>query len=279
MKLKKQFRIRENGTSEVLYRFFRALNSSTVGVDDIKYEARTGESFKLLKLDMLVALCRGCGLKRSKFGDVGTYGFVVTREYEEKDFVACDYLCVLGLQGRNMKHEEKRDALGRLLIGPGNPERLESFGQDNHRIVVSHQIREMIKEKELRGLTFQEACFEEKNSKQSVGRYYELRASKTLPKLANTRQLMCYGMEPTGKVETFKGDYSRMVFIDDPPYALGEIHYRRSNIEALGNFDVAETFEHLWIPQRSLVISQRFYQFCLENDIPLTVLPVRIDQV
>ena len=36
-------------------------------------------------------------------------------------------------------------------------------------------------------------------------------------------------------------------------------------------------FENYMEPHPALIVSQRFYQFCQENKIPLNVQPVRID--
>jgi hypothetical protein len=99
----------------------------------------------------------------------------------------------------------------------------------------------------------------------------------TLPKLANTDRLKCYGIGPTGIVEPFNGDYNRMLFIEDPPCAGGEVHYHRSDLRNLGQFDIAQTFENLWIPQKSFVISQRLFQHFHKHKISLQAQPVRMD--
>ncbi len=45
--------------------------------------------------------------------------------------------------------------------------------------------------------------------------------------------------------EPFQGDYSRVVLINDPPFTKGEVHYRRSNLNTIGSFDIAQTFGNL----------------------------------
>lgn len=51
--------------------------------------------------------------------------------------------------------------------------------------------------------------------------------------------------------------------------------YRKSDIAVLGSFDIARTLEKHRTPH-PLVISQRFYQYCLKQKILLEVEPVRI---
>ncbi len=65
-------------------------------------------------------------------------------------------------------------------------------------------------------------------------------------------------------------------FLIRDPY--GEPHYRQSELQPLGIFDIAFTREPPGGNRDpSLIISQRFYQHCLKNKIPLEVRPVRID--
>jgi hypothetical protein len=260
-----------------LYRLARLLAPSSVQVDRIKIEARSGEAPRRVRITMLIALCRAFGLRRTKFGDPGTYGFVVDREYGESDLALCEYLCIVGVQERILRSEDGRDARGRLTVPALGLTKLRDFGQLKHWIVMAQETRKAIEEGGFCGIGFREVVIEGLPTGSTSAEYWELTASVTLPGLANTNRLMCYGTSPTGKVEPFAGDYSRMVFVNDPPYALGEIHYRRGDLKALGRFDIAETLEHLWIPQRSLVISQTLYRALRSREIPVVVRPVRID--
>ena len=63
----------------------------------------------------------------------------------------------------------------------------------------------------------------------------------------------------------------------DPPFRNAEVDYRRSDLQRIGEFDIARTFEKYLYPHGSLVVSQRFFAFCRENRVPLDVAPVRVD--
>ena len=277
MKLKATFSLSKKQCHVALYRFACALAPSSVRVDDIKIEALRGEPLKRVRIAFLIAVCRSLWLKRSKFGEPGTYGYVVDREYERADLRTCELLCVLGFEERDWQYEEKRDDDGYLVLQAHSVSRLLDFGQVKHRVVVSERACRLIENEGFERPVFKEVRIEGGHLERLIPPCWELRASAVLPKVANTKRLMCYGMGPTGKVEPFKGDYSRIVFIDDPPFALGEIHYRRRDLQTLGRFDIAQTFEHLWVPQRSLVISRRFYEFLASRGEPILVRPVRID--
>jgi len=57
----------------------------------------------------------------------------------------------------------------------------------------------------------------------------------------------------------------------------GEPHYRPSELQSLGVFDIALTAELNCNGEQELIVTQRFYQFCLKQKIALEVEPVRID--
>ncbi len=63
-------------------------------------------------------------------------------------------------------------------------------------------------------------------------------------------------------------------------YVRPELHYLQSDVERFPDFDLACTFERFaWSPlNRCLIASQRFYRFCVDNDIKCDWIPVRIDE-
>jgi hypothetical protein len=223
---------------------------------------------------MLVALGKAFGLHRTIGGDAGSYGYEVVRNYNESDFATCE---LLFLGGSPMKHqvEHDRDAQGRLLLNSEFMRELQ-LGNVWRRIVVTKEVRRILESAHLIGLQFQEAVPRSKSPPEISDSFWELQSSIVLPKMANVHQMKYIGMR--GAPHTpFDGDYSRMIFLDDPPFRFGEIHYRRSDLTALGRFDIAQTFELYRQPHRELVISQQFYRVCLEHDIKLHLEPVRID--
>ncbi|MEM6503829.1 MAG: hypothetical protein AAF711_00025 [Planctomycetota bacterium] len=60
-----------------------------------------------------------------------------------------------------------------------------------------------------------------------------------------------------------------------------ELHYLRNDIKAIEPFDVALTFETFGMPgpypRPSVVVSQRFYQVCIDHGLSGTWVPVRLD--
>jgi hypothetical protein len=273
MTLYKCLTLRRRSASRALYSLARALRPRIVCTDWIRFEGQTGEAANLCKIAILLAAAKACGLRRTVGGDAQSYGYEIVRNYEESDFLACD---LLFLRGHPTKYQldHDRDAQGRLLL---NREFVRGLHLGNawRRIVVSNEVRQCLQDAHLIGLQFQEAVPHDKEST-ADGPFWELQSSVVLPKMANTDQMKYIGMRDA-PATPFDRDYSRMVFIDEPPYRSGEIHYRRSDLARLGQFDIAQTFELYRQPHRELVISQRFYQACGGAGILLSLEPVRID--
>lgn len=76
---------------------------------------------------------------------------------------------------------------------------------------------------------------------------------------------------------------------DDPPYVslheglfvFPELHYRRSDLDLVADFDAAVTSElfgsTLTGPSRTLIVSNRFYKVCRALDYRISWIPVRLD--
>jgi hypothetical protein len=71
----------------------------------------------------------------------------------------------------------------------------------------------------------------------------------------------------------------------EPPYRNAELHYRARDLEGLPPFDVARCYEaftnvpskepdHL---QRPVIVSQRFYRYCVKHNLQFGWIPVRLD--
>jgi hypothetical protein len=234
----------------------------------------------------ITAICSQHGLRRRQAVGKGAYKHTVDRDYQD-DLFHFDFLM---LNPQTMTRAGVRD--GRF-VGAADPEyMLMSELGFSQRVVVSEDVREVIEKGEFVGLEFGASpLFPESVGGVSAeewlaglrssqrwavlpGPFWELKSSVILPKMASS--LMQYGWrgEPP---RAFEGDYSRPVFIDDPPFSKGEVHYRRHQIAALGSFDVARTYENYMAPKPALVISQRFYQRCLANGIGIWADPVHID--
>jgi hypothetical protein len=135
-------------------------------------------------------------------------------------------------------------------------------------------VRQLLEPGNLLALQFGDSPLSAQSAGTVSGPFWELKSSIVLPKIANTQQLVHPGKT---EAEPFLGDYSRIVLVCQPPFSKGELHYRRSEISAVGLFDIAMTFERYMEPRPALVVSQNFYKYCLANGIGVIADPVRVD--
>ena len=245
-----------------------------------RYEVTTLQVEEDELLRRLLTLMREFSIPNLSISDSTHFGYEIVRDYEKSDFLSAEFL-LLHYQ-RKLKRIDgpERDEQGRLVVWAGDNKHDLKFGSTypTKCIVVSDVVRQFLKESGLTGLQFKPVGLRGESNKAVAAPPWELASSVTLPNLANTPQLMHYGRQADKyEPQPFEGDYSRPVFINDPPFRGAELHYRRSDLTALGAFDIAATFEHYMWPHPALVVSQRFYQHCLKQKIPLAVEPVRID--
>ena len=210
------------------------------------------------------------------------YGHNIARRYDKADVEAAELL-LLDYQRKLQKYvKPERDESGRLIVLARNVTPSLKFASTypDNSIFVSDKVKRILEAGGLVGLQFADTVIKGVSGFASGEPAWELQSSITLPKLANTHQLVHRGKT---EAEPFRGDYSRQVLINDPPFVAGEPHYRRSDLMAVGPFDIANMREK-FINECALIISQRFYQHCIRNKIPLAldkfslgVRPVRID--
>ena len=210
------------------------------------------------------------------------YGYNIARRYDESDIKAAELL-LLDYQRKLQKYvRPERDEQGRLIVLARNVTASLKFASTypDNCIFVSDKVRRVLESGSLIGLQFGETTIQGESGFTSGDPAWELQSTVTLPQIANTHLLVHRGKT---EAEPFRGDYSRQVLINDPPFVGGEPHYRRSDLAAVGSFDIANMQEK-FVNEQALIISQRFYQHCLKNKIPLAlnkfqlgVQPVRID--
>jgi hypothetical protein len=132
----------------------------------------------------------------------------------------------------------------------------------NNVYVVSGSAKKMLEGASWMGLFFREAVLNDASSLNKPDVLWEIDSKIELPQMSNSF------INPHSVVPCH--------FIEDRPYRNGEPHYREPDLLPLGAFDIARTLERLGSDQ-GLIISQRFYRFCLEHAMSLEVRPVRID--
>ncbi len=227
-------------------------------------ETQPGDEVAAKLVDELVALCEQSGLKKNVRGTIGAYTHQVHFHYEQTDLQAAPLLWLMG-QRRVFKsiNSGERDELGRVWLPATEAKPTVKFASVFLRpwIVVSDWTRRILESAGLVGLKFDEVSIKGHSDQASKEPFWELRSVVSLPKMTNS--------DPDTGV-----NYESFLISD----AYGEPHYRQSDLQPLGIFDIAHTKEPLGGHRDpSLIVSQRFYQHCLKHKIPLEVRPVRID--
>lgn len=274
MKLYKTVIIRREGCPEHLYKtILEMAPNSMLPYGDIEVAAKPEENEIAELVKRIVDYCQANNLPWSSAlggGRPGTYAYEIFRKYELHDFTAVRLLNLS--RGNLIQLKSERDEQGRLLMDASKARAGRKIGRiEPNWIVIPESVRKILAAGNFKGLEFGEVALKGTSARASTEPFWELKSSLTLPKMANTDRFVSVNSVP------FDGDYTKMVWIKDPPYRTGEIHYRESDLKALGEFDVARTLEKYKEPHPALVVSQRFYQHCLKNKIPLAVEPVRID--
>lgn len=247
-----------------------------------RYEIPTDNAEGDEFLRYALGLLKHHGIPHRDQSDGTHYGYSILRWYDEADVVAAEFL-LLDWQRKLQKGvKPERDEHGRLIVLARNVTSSLKFASTypDNSIFVSDKVRRILEGGGLVGLQFGETTIQGGSGSVSGEPAWELQSAITLPKIANTHQLVHRGKT---EAEPFTGDYSRQVLINDPPFVGGEPHYRRSDLAAVGSFDIANMREK-FINEHALIISQRFYQHCIRNKISLAldklslgVRPVRID--
>lgn len=237
----------------------------------ITTEDPTGNAFVRRAVEILARQ----RVPRRMFADTTSYGYYISRIYEPDDLLGAELLLLRRQEKIQDSIKPPRDDEGRLFLSPISAGRVLTIGRVwPNWIVTSHKVRCSLEAESLLGLGFREVVVKGGPVSVSPEPLWELQSLITLPKMAAPQRFVHPGLtEP----EPFNGDYSRIVHISDPPFLTGEVHYRRSDLEQCGPFDIAQTFENYMEPHPGFVISAHFYRCCLQNQIPINVEPVRID--
>jgi hypothetical protein len=228
-------------------------------------QTEAGDEAGARLVDDIVAMCERSGLKKSTVSIKGDFRHDVNHHYEQSDLEAAPLLWIRA-QKRLFKgiNAGDRDELGQVWLPASEAKptikTLSVFLRP--WIVVSDKTRDILEGGGLIGLKFDGVSIKGKSIYASSDPFWELRSTIILPPMANSFR----NTGVTCESYLIKGAY-------------GEMHYRQSDLQTLGVFDVAFTREPFGgaVPNPELIVSQRFYQHCLKNKVPLEVCPVRID--
>lgn len=224
-------------------------------------EAQPDDEEGARSVEHIAALCKQRGLDKIR----GAYSQLVMPHYEKADLQAAPLLWLLGgskmFKGINSK---QRDEVGRIVLPATEAKATIKIASvfPEPWIVVSSATRRLLESADLIGIDYEEVAIKGHSIHVACEPFWELSTTLVLPKMANS---VIYP-EPA---------YGHTAYtIQDP---CVEPHYRQSELEPLGLFDIARTFERTRNGSQEMIVSQRFYQYCLKHKIPLRVRPVRID--
>ena len=150
-------------------------------------------------------------------------------------------------------------------------------------VVVSDRLRTRMEQAGFQHLVFRETTTNKPPKPPLPGPYWQLWSDLILPPLSPRMFLFGEKDQPYERI-AFDGDYEKNWFPREgefPPDVLFfpmELRYEPGVLEALPPFDLALTRELIGSTSlRALVVSQRFYQFCAAEKLPMRWLPVRTD--
>ena len=262
MKYYRHFYVRELGFPPNLYEEICAMKPENRKKEDFMVESQPGDEVNARLIESLVDFCSKHSLKQTGNGEIGTYGYDVVRHYESDDLKNAPFL-MLETQKRMFRDRLKRDESGRLML-PARQSGVSikiASGMFNRLYVVSDSARKILVAGQLNGLFFRETVLKGNSIRATDEALWEIDSSIKLPKMVNSF------LNPYSVVPCY--------CIDERPYRYGEPHYQRRDLAPLGEFDIARTFEPLG-SEPGMVVSQRFYQHCIKNKIPVQARPVRV---
>ncbi|MEM1164972.1 MAG: hypothetical protein AAGI30_01635 [Planctomycetota bacterium] len=218
----------------------------------------------------------------------------IHRRYDDEDREHASYLVLVNHDPDRvtveLAHElQKLDGVP-LIIGKRAPKKKNILAQSRFPFgtLVADHVRQVLEKGDLRGIRFEATKvykavgrkgYEEESWDEYPEPWWELETTVTMPAFSSSVKLISgtHGVE-------LKPDFSTGCRIDDGLFGPAELHYRRSDIDAMDEFDIARTHEPItgrvkWTRRdRPFVVSQRFYQYCKKNNVKADWRPVRIDE-
>ena len=262
MKVFRSVSVNSNVCPPDLYKEIVRLWPAGVRHSTFHVEAQPGDVENARLVDQIVTFCKQRGLDQVR----GAYSLRVAPVYEATDFEGAPLLWLVA-QKKMFKgiNSNIRDERGRIVL-PATEARASikiASVFPEPWIIVSSSTRRTLESAGLIGMGFEEVAIKGQSIHLAPEPFWEVRSTVTLPKMLNSV------INPP--------DLGLSQYTINDPYV--EPHYGQSEIQALGAFDIAHTLERGGrSDSQELIVSQRFYQYCLKHKIPLQVRPVRIDQ-
>jgi hypothetical protein len=226
-----------------------------------------------LGFDNITSHLKANGLEPSDASSPGRYRINYHRVYDDADLGSAEYLAMfptVSVETRNAGTDET----GLLIVDAAELPTQFLIGFSRPRgVLVVDSLKSEIETAGFAGPIFRETLWFDPLRAFRRERIWEINTDVILPKMANVHQIVHAQGEP------FNGDYSRPIWVREPPFAPGggELHYRTCDLQRIEPFDLARTFEFHRKRSHTLVASQRVYQFCSGRKLPIKWQPVRID--
>lgn len=203
----------------------------------------------------------------------------IVRAYDASDFEQAAYL-----EPRPrffFGHDAYPDAQGVLEIRTdvlmGNRPPIGTAG-GGLWLLVSDGLKRQMEDAGLRHLVFGEVRFLQRRRPPQEC-YWYLTSDLTLPPLAPVYQLVNKQGEPTSEYEEAYA-VREGLSIPEALYRPIERHYRAGDLEKVEPFDVGLAggfVKQVDIDPKFIVVSNRFYRFCVAHDLEMDWIPVRVD--
>ena len=211
------------------------------------------------------------------------YSVNFIRAYDEADFKQMEYL-----ELHYPYEEELHDGFPggvkeRVIGGKDIIDGRDFYATLSAVMIVPARTRQLLEPSELIGLSFAPVTvdpngsgpynYDRRRRKMPIKGmpFWEIVPTVKLPPVSTTMELADLKLNPLPP-----GDESANYTEREWPYNFAELHFRRSDIEAMPPFDVARTREHFLRTPRTIV-SRRFYQTCRDFGLRGQWVPVHLD--
>ena len=196
------------------------------------------------------------------------------RQYDTADFEQCELVWIDAktVSGGVSSADERV-----CFISEYEPEHnkdlrhVSDFACVGYKPICSNSVRRVLEASNLVGLHFRETLLEPRDLKDLAAKawtpwekfgepWWRIEGTVRLPPLApSVKKIDTGNNNAVMPRETERG----FTCVDDPEYSDFEFHYLRSELEALGRFDVASM--HEWYPHSYIIVSKRFYNIVREH--------------
>lgn len=244
-------------------------------------------------------------LARHGLQPVSSYGkregkqFLLTyyREYEDADFESCEFLKVSpqvyfsssayrSSDGTLILKPPKKRIAGGYVVADFQPPYLSMPENDTFpTIVVCDQVRALVSEAGLRHIVLRPTTpillrKPETAKPDSFAPYWEMTSDLILPHLGPQSVLIDGNGKPFTDMPGMSCHIREEQYWPEKDVRPVELHYERSAMDVIDEFDLARTSEMSGIrAARDWICSQRFYHFCCLHRLKMDWIPVRIEEM